>query len=144
MLSPRLLRAQAGSADELLEAVSDWVEQGVHFVLTDLATDALLRLADGLADRPVLLLNVSAPDDVLRGVECRPNVAHVHPSRAMLTDALVHYLVAKNWTRVLLLEGAAETDAAMAEAMRRSAAKFGAEIVAERPFALTNDPRRRV
>ena len=36
----------------------------------------------------MLLLNVSATDDALRGPECRANVAHTIPSDAMLTDEL--------------------------------------------------------
>ena len=138
-----LERARGRSPDTLAVTVRRWIDDGVHFVLADLPAEALIRLADLLAGEPVLLFNVSAPDDRLRGRDCRANIVHVHPSRSMLTDALAQYLAAKTWREVLLLHGPTEADAALAEAMRRSAAKFGLEIVAERDFVLSNDPRQR-
>jgi ABC transporter substrate binding protein (PQQ-dependent alcohol dehydrogenase system) len=117
--------------------------RGVRFVLADLPAEQLIRLADAVAGVPVLLLNVSAPEDRLRGEDCRANVAHVYPSRQMLTDALAQYLADMGWTDILMLVGETGADAETAAAMRRSAARFGAEIVGERPFVLGNDPRRR-
>ena len=139
-----LVKAQGSSAEELAATVGDWVrERDVHFVLADLPAEALLALSDRLADLPVTIFNVSASDDELRGAACRGNVLHVYPSRAMLTDALVQHLVAKKWPRILVLEGDRPAEVAIVEALRRSAAKFGAEIVDVRPFSLTNDPRQR-
>lgn len=134
---------RARSADELAETVKGWAADGMVFVLADLPAEALTALADAVSDRPVTLLNVSATDDALRGEDCRANIAHVVPSDAMLTDALVQYLAAKGWTRILALRGGAAADARLVEALRRSAARFGAEVIDERAFALTADPRRR-
>ena len=121
----------------------NWADQGLRFVLADLPGEALIKLADAVADRPVTLLNISAGADVLRGEQCRANLLHVVPSDAMLTDALVQYLVEKGWTRILLIRGEQEADGRLAQALHRSAARFGARVVAERAFALTADPRRR-
>lgn len=134
---------RAESVAALAEAVRVLAGQGVRFVLADLPAAALVQLADAVADVPVTLLNVSATDDALRGADCRTNVAHVIPGDAMLTDALVQHLVARGWTRVLVLRGEAEADARLVDALRRSAAQFRAEVVDERAFALTADPRRR-
>lgn len=138
-----LLVARADSAEALAGAVRGWAAEGARFVLADLSAERLVALADAVADRPVLLLNVSATDDRLRGADCRANVAHLVPSDSMLTDALVQYLAEKQWTRILALRGEAAADERHVEALRRSAAKFGASIVDERSFSLTADPRRR-
>ena len=137
-------KATAKSVDELLQRISDWIESnGVHFVLVDLPAVALKALAHRLADGPVMLFNISAPDDSLRGEDCAKNVLHTYPSEAMLSDALMEFLVAKGWLRILVLQGPAPEDAAMVTALQRSAKKFRANIVETRPFLLTNDPRNR-
>jgi ABC transporter substrate binding protein (PQQ-dependent alcohol dehydrogenase system) len=61
----------------------------------------------------------------------------------MRTDALVQYLVARKWRQVLLLQGPRPEDARLAQALERSAKRFGAKIVAKRPFVLGSDPRER-
>src|SRR5215472_2441588 len=61
-------RATAKSVDELLQRISDWMESdGVHFVLVDLPAVALKDLAHRLTDTRVVLFNISAPEDSLRG-----------------------------------------------------------------------------
>jgi ABC transporter substrate binding protein (PQQ-dependent alcohol dehydrogenase system) len=137
-------KSTAKSVDELVQRISGWMtSDGVHFVLADLPADALKDLARKLADQPVLLFNTSAPDDSLRGADCASNVLHTYPSDAMLSDALMQYLVAKGWRQILILQGPAPQDAAMVAALRRSAGKFQANIVDTRQFLLTNDPRHR-
>ena len=137
-------KSTAKSVDELVQRISGWMtSDGVHFVLADLPADALKDLARKLADQPVLLFNISAPDDSLRGANCASNVLHTYPSEAMLSDALMQYLVAKGWRQILVLQGPAPQDAAMVAALRRSAGKFQANIVDTRQFLLTNDPRHR-
>jgi ABC transporter substrate binding protein (PQQ-dependent alcohol dehydrogenase system) len=137
-------KATAKSVDELVQRIAGWTESDdVHFILTDLPAAALKDLARRLADRPILLFNVSAPDDSLRGADCSPNVVHTYPSEAMLLDALMQYLVAKRWLQILVLQGPAPEDADMVAALQRSARKFHAAIVEVRPFVLTKDPRNR-
>ena len=60
----------------------------------------------------------------------------------MLADALAQYLVWKHWTRWLLVFGSHEPDKLFADALRRSAARFGARIVQEREFKDTGGARR--
>ena len=139
-----LEKSTATSDDELVQHISDWsTTDGIHFVLADLPAADLKDLARRLADHPVLLFNISAADDALRGVDCAKNVLHTYPSEAMLSDALMQYLVAKGWLQILVLQGPAPEDAAMVAALQRSARKFRANTVETRPFLLTNDPRNR-
>jgi ABC transporter substrate binding protein (PQQ-dependent alcohol dehydrogenase system) len=60
----------------------------------------------------------------------------------MRADALVQFLVWKKWTELFLLAGSTEGDRAFAEAIRRAATKFGAEIVAEDSYAYSPIARR--
>jgi ABC transporter substrate binding protein (PQQ-dependent alcohol dehydrogenase system) len=132
------------SVDELVQQISHWVTaDDVHFVLADLPAAPLKDLAHRLAGQPVVLFNISAPDDSLRGADCAANVLHTYPSQAMLADALVQYLVSKDWRQILVLQGPAPEDAAMVAALQRSVRKFQAKIVGVRQFQLTNDPRNR-
>jgi ABC transporter substrate binding protein (PQQ-dependent alcohol dehydrogenase system) len=137
-------KATGKSVDDLVQLVSGWIESDdVHFVLADLPGPALRDLAHRLAGKPVVLFNVSAPDDSLRGADCSANVIHTYPSQAMLSDALVQYLAVKRWTQILVLQGPTAEDAAAVAALQRSTKKFGAKIVDTRPFLLSNDPRNR-
>ena len=140
-MAPPVRAATAASAATAVRRMVE--EEGIHFLLADLTAGDLLGLADAVADLPVLIFNISATDDALRDGDCRANVAHVIPSDAMLTDALVQFLVTRNWPAILALIGTSEADRRMAAALRRSAGKLGATVVAERDFALTADPRRR-
>lgn len=118
-------------------------ETGIRFFLVDADAEALLEIADATKDDGVLLFNVSELADRLRGEDCRANVMHMIPSRAMLMDGLAQYLVARNWRRVLVLRGEQPEDTVSAAAFERSARKFGLKIVAVKDFLLSNDPRNR-
>jgi len=138
-----LERASAASAAELAERLDALVASGVRFFLVDADTAALSALAERVRDRDVLLFNVSEPDDTLRGTACAANLLHTMPSRSMLSDALVQYLVARRWAHILVLRGPEPDDALASAALEASARKFGAKIVATRDFVLSNDPRER-
>jgi ABC transporter substrate binding protein (PQQ-dependent alcohol dehydrogenase system) len=112
------------------------------FIIADLPADAVLKAADALRDRGTILFNAGSIDERLREQDCRANVIHVAPTRAMLADALAQYLVWKQWKRWLLVVGSHEQDKLYAEALRRAAARFGAKIVQERIFEDTGGARR--
>jgi ABC transporter substrate binding protein (PQQ-dependent alcohol dehydrogenase system) len=123
-------------------AFQDLIDRGFQFIILNVPAASLLELADSASGHDVLLFNAGAPDDRLRGVDCRSNVLHILPSRAMLTDALAQYLVWKRWNDWFLVIGAHEGDALFAEAIKRSARKFGAKVVAERKWDYGPDMRR--
>lgn len=138
-----LRRASGTDLGQLQAAIEAWVADDVHFVVADLPGDELLALAEAVADLPVTLFNVSAYDDRLRGEACQANMIHIIPSRQMLTDAVVQYLVSKNWRNILVLQGPLDEDQATVDALRQSANFFGARLVDIRPVVLSNDPRAR-
>jgi ABC transporter substrate binding protein (PQQ-dependent alcohol dehydrogenase system) len=123
-------------------AVMQLADRGFSFFLTDLPAEVLLRAADVGQERGLIFFNVAATDDRLRQEDCRANVVHVAPSRAMLADGLGQYLVWKHWRRWLLVLGSHEPDKLYAAALRRAAVRFGAKIVQERVFEDTGGARR--
>jgi ABC transporter substrate binding protein (PQQ-dependent alcohol dehydrogenase system) len=126
---------RALESDEAPDAALDALaKEGARFVIADLEAPALLRAADAARDLSLVLFNIRATDDRLRQEDCRGNVIHVAPSRAMLSDGLAQYLIWKKWRRWLLVVGSHEADKLFADALRRSAKRFGAAIVAEREF----------
>lgn len=126
------------AAADVRKALKAMVEAERRLVVADLPASLLLEVADLPDAKEVTLFNVAAPDDRLRGKDCRANVLHLLPSRAMLADALVQYLVAKRWRNILLVPGPKEGDRAFAEAAKRAIKKFGARLVAEK--AWEHDP----
>lgn len=117
-----------------VEAARGFVDGGGRFLALHLPADELLAVADALKDTPAVLFNVAAADDRLRGADCRANLFHIAPSRAMLTDALAQFLAFKRWRRAFLVVGPKEEDKLYAQAFKRSARKFGLEIASEKPW----------
>ena len=128
--------------DDPAAAVNKLADRGISLIITDLPADMLLKAADAGRARGVIFFNAGATDDRLRQEDCRANVIHTAPSRAMLADGLAQYLVWKHWTRWLLVLGSHEPDKLYADALRRSAQRFGAKIVQERVFQDTGGARR--
>lgn len=129
------------TGDDPLPAVQKLVEAGNGFILLDVPADQLLKIADAYKGQNVVFINVGATDDRLRQQDCRANVFHIAPSRAMLTDALAQFLVTKRWRNWFLMVGRTDGDKLYAEAVRRSAKKFGAKIVAEKEWDYGPDAR---
>ncbi|MCS6878538.1 MAG: branched-chain amino acid ABC transporter substrate-binding protein [Geminicoccaceae bacterium] len=118
-------------------------EFGARFVLVDLPDEMVAELAARTRGRELVLLNVSARDDRLRGEACAPHLFHVIPSRAMLADALAQHLAFMNWREVLLLVGPEPEDERWGEAFARAIRRFGGRIVDTRRFVSGRDPRQR-
>ena len=134
------LHLKAG--DDPATAVADLARQGISLIVADLPADDLLKAAEaGKADR-ILFFNAAATDDRLRQKDCRANVVHTTPSRAMLADGLAQYLVWKKWVRWFLVVGSHERDKLFAAALTRAANRFGAKIVQQREFKDTGGARR--
>ena len=130
---------KSGDAAVIVDQI---VNDGIGLVLVDAGTDQLLALSDAAQGKPLLLFNISASDTSLREENCRANIVHIVPSRAMLADALAQFLVLKRWSRWFLIEGANPPDKAFAEALRRAAKKFGARIVEEKSYEVTDASAR--
>ncbi|MBD0270409.1 MAG: ABC transporter substrate-binding protein [Acetobacteraceae bacterium] len=128
----------AREPEEALDAVRGLLAAGIRLVVADLPAPLLLQAADLPEAAASTLLNAGAPDDALRNEDCRRNLLHLAPSRAMLADALAQFLAVKRWRNVFLAVGPGEGDRLYAEAMRRAARKFGLRVVADKPW--THDP----
>jgi len=133
---------QNGDVAELVAQVKKNVESGASFVVADVGPQGIVGLADALKDLGALIFNAGSGDDRLREQDCRPNVVHTAPSRAMLADALAQYLVWKQWRRWFLVHGTQPDDEAFAAALRRAAKRFGVKIVEERQFRHEAGSRR--
>ncbi len=123
-------------------ALETLIDSGHHFILVDAPAEVLLRLSDAAKGKDVLLFNVRATDENLRQEDCRANVLHTAPDRAMLADALAQYLVWKRWPRWLVAKGVFPEDIDYLEALRRAAKRFGGVIVEEREYKETPGARR--
>jgi ABC transporter substrate binding protein (PQQ-dependent alcohol dehydrogenase system) len=134
------LRLKAG--EDAATAARTLADRNIGFIIADLPADALLKTADAVSDRGIVLFNAGAIDDRLREEDCRTNVIHVAPTRSMLADALAQYLVWKQWKRWFMVVGSHDEDKSYAQALRRAASRFGAKIVQERVFEDTGGARR--
>jgi len=113
-----------------------------RLIVTDLPAPLLLKVADLPDAKDALILDAADPDDSLRAEDCRRNVLHLMPSRAMLADALTQFLTVKSWTHILLVTGPQPADLLLAAAFRASAKKFRVKIVADKPWTFIEGARR--
>lgn len=118
------------------------IAAGRRLFAADLPAPLLLQLADRPEARDALILDATSTDDSLRGADCRRNVLHLQPSRAMLADALMQFLVIKNWRNLLLVTGPQPADKLLGDAFRRSAKKFRLKLVADKPWTFVAGARR--
>jgi len=131
--------------DDPVAAMRSLADRSVFLILVDLPPAEVLAVADAAREekgKNILLFNVAAADDSLREENCRANLIHVAPTHSMLADGLAQYLVWKQWRRWLLIKGSHPEDQLYADALRRSAKKFGAKIVDERTFEDMGGGRR--
>jgi ABC transporter substrate binding protein (PQQ-dependent alcohol dehydrogenase system) len=139
-----LERITVKSAEEVAPAVTQALaERNIHFFIVDAPAEAFRPLAAAVRGRDVLLFNATAPDDWLRRDLCAREIVHTLPSLAMSMDGLTQYLVSRKWRDILVLQGPLPADAATVKAFENSVKKFGARIVANRPFKASTDPRER-
>lgn len=135
------VKTQAVAPEEAEAALDGLKAEGIGLIAVIAEGDVLKALSDK-SGPDVLLFNAGARDDGLRDADCRANVLHVSPSRSMLSDSIVQFLMWKKWPRILLIHGSHPEDKLLADSYRKSAAKFGAEIVEEREFVDTGGSRR--
>jgi ABC transporter substrate binding protein (PQQ-dependent alcohol dehydrogenase system) len=129
-------------AGAFLEAAFAALREGARLLVVNAPADSLTALADMPEADEALILNAGSPDDSLRLAQCRANVLHTLPSRAMLADGLAQFMALRRWTDWTLVRGEGPGDGAFAESLRRAARKFGARIVEEKTWAFDADMRR--
>ena len=144
-LSLKVTELFLADGQALPAALAQLKAAGVRHVLADLPAPALRQLVE-LAPAALggaMVFNISVDDDALRGEQCAAHLLHTLPSAQMRSDALAQYLAARNWRKLLLLQGSEPQDALQAQALVRSAQRYGLKIVQTRPFKLGTDPRER-
>ena len=127
---------------DIAAGLHELAAKGIRLVVTDLAAPELLSVAGMPEAAGITFFDAGSADDRLRGEDCRANILHLLPSRAMLADALVQYLVAKRWQGILLVVGHGDGDREFAGDIRHAALKFQARIVQERPWTFVPGARR--
>jgi len=129
-------------AAAVIQSARQMTGDGLRIFVTDLPASLLLQVADLPEFHDALLLDATSEDDALRGPDCRANVLHLLPSRAMLADALMQFLAVKQWRNLLLVAGQTDADRLYADALRRSARKFQLHIVADKPWTFEPGAQR--
>ncbi|MEZ5644012.1 MAG: branched-chain amino acid ABC transporter substrate-binding protein [Burkholderiaceae bacterium] len=134
-----------GGAEGMAALLAEIKASGARHIVADLPAPLLRQLSQQApaALGANVVFNVSQDADTLRGADCQPNLLHTYPSRAMTGDALAQYLASRRWTKALVLHGPLPEDAVQFEAFRRSAKRFGVQIVEDRPFKISGDPREK-
>lgn len=127
---------------DVLEVFNKQIVDKFSLVISVLPADSLLKLSEAAANKPILIFDAATSDDRLRAVDCRSNVLHILPSRAMKADALAQYMMKKRWTKWFLVVGTTEQDKLFADSLKRSAKRFGSKIIAEKVWEHTDDAHR--
>lgn len=112
-----------------------------RLLLLDAPADTLLAIADLPEAKDAIIINVGNGESRLRSADCRANVLHTLPEDAARTDALMQVLVARQWSRLVMVVGPKPEDHAYADALRASATKFGLTISAEKDWTFDTDLR---
>lgn len=128
--------------EEDVVAAAQAVLEGTKLVVLNMPSDKLLQIADLPAAADDLLFNAGSANVSLRSGDCRANVLHTLPSRAMLTDALMQFFKKRKWDSIYLLEGNRDVDKLYAASVRTSANKFRVSIAAEKQWIDDADMRR--
>lgn len=132
--------ADAKDAADARAQLARLQQAGAAAIVLDLPADWIAAAATAVK---VPLFNAGESADALRGSQCQPHLLHTIPSERMRADALAQTLVARRWSRVLVLAGPRPADAARLAVVQASIKRFGLKAVAARPFKLSADPRER-
>ena len=136
----RLIDVLVTPDSDIADAVLEADDSEPEIIVANLEADDLLTVADKFPN--AILINVRATDNRVRHQDCRANVFHMPPSRAMLTDALAQYLAWKRWDRVVIVKGRHPQDALYAESLERAAKRFGLKVIARKDWTTIPGARR--
>lgn len=124
------------------DVFNESIDGQFQFVVSTLPAEQMIGIADLPAAQQMVLFDASTRDDALRNEQCRKNVLHILPSRAMRADTLAQYMMKKRWSKWFLVIGPNPEDRLFADAIKRAAKRFGMKIVKEKIWEHTYDARR--
>jgi ABC transporter substrate binding protein (PQQ-dependent alcohol dehydrogenase system) len=131
-----------GTGEDIVAEARKALGGGPKIAILNMPAADALAVADLPEAADDLLFNAGAYDTSLRDDQCRRNLLHTLPSRAMLADALMQFLVKKQWAHIMLIAGHYPTDQALGEAFRNAAKKFGVTLNADKQWLADADIRR--
>ena len=131
----------AESEAEAVAAFDQLRASGIELFVVNAPAQTLKRMT-ATSGADTLLFNAGSKADELRTIECNANLLHTMPSYAMLTDALAQWLNQRRWNEIFLITGPTDDDKGWANAFRRSAKRFGLEVIEDKPWTFDADLRR--
>jgi len=139
-LQVKLEVRSAKSADDAKALLAQLAKAGAAAVVLDLPA---AWLSAAMAGSSLPLLNAGEADEAPRQQGCAANLFHTLPGDRMRADALAQTLLARKWSRVLLLAGPTPADARRLALAQAAAKRYGLKVVAIKPFKMSADPRER-
>jgi len=133
-------RRSARHADDAKAMLQQLAKAGAAGVVLDLPAAWIASSAPSVA---LPLLNAGEPAEATRTQSCLPQLFHTPPGERMRADALAQVLLARRWSRVLVLHGPRADDAARLAVVQASLKRYGLKTTALKPFKLSADPRER-
>lgn len=127
---------------DVVQQFEQQVAKDSSFIISNLPKQQLQQLTDLESSQGKLFFDATTTDNELRNKQCRDNILHMLPSRAMRADALAQYMMKKKWTKWFLVSGMTQEDQLYSDSVKRSAKRFGIDIVAEKQWTHTYDARR--
>ena len=131
-----LIEAIVPEDGDVVAKAKEILANGDRFIIADLEPADLLAVAELPEAKDALIMNIRSSATALRQEECRSNVFHVIPDYAMRADALAQYLIWKKWPRWFVIRRDTPQDQDYLAQVKRSAARFGGKVVAEKVYDL--------
>jgi ABC transporter substrate binding protein (PQQ-dependent alcohol dehydrogenase system) len=130
----------ARSADEAKSMLQQLAKAGAAAVVLDLPAAWIASVASAVS---LPLLNAGEADESPRQQACAAHLFHTLPGERMRADAVAQTLLARKWSRVLVLHGPRAEDASRLALVQAALKRYGLKPVAVRAFKLSSDPRER-
>lgn len=127
---------------DLMSQMSSDFKAGHQLFIVDVPMNTLIEIDRWAAAKQVLIFNINESSDRLRYQTCLASVLHTSPSDAMRSDAIAQWLLSRRLNKVLLVSGLRDEDIALTDSFKRSAKRFGLNIVAEKSWSFNTDLRR--
>ena len=129
--------------NELIQAFEEFVKNKNSYVVLNVEDSLLEKIRANPLSKDSLLINASSQSTHLRSEICDKNLLHTIASNAMLYDGLMQFLVKRDFKDIFLISGNNPKDILINEDIKRSAKKFGANIIKEKIWENNTDIRRR-